>query len=95
MGIETNRGSKASQRQQPQIETKFVPEINQTSRLLAQHRNCNIELTKQTPKALKKTQLEYLEGKLTEYTFQPTVNQNYSHVTQPPVSHKEVRALDY
>ena len=47
------------------------------------------------PKELKRTQKEYLEGKLVEYTFQPTVNQNYAYVTAPPVSNKEVRALDY
>lgn len=30
-----------------------------------------------------------------EYTFQPSVNQNYAHVRQPPSSQKDVRALDY
>ena len=65
MGVETYRGGgnynrAQSSRQKGEDQTTFAPQINQTSRLLAQDRNSNIELTKKTPRALKRTQLEYL-----------------------------------
>ena len=63
--------------------------------MLAQKRNSKVELTKSKAKELKPAQLEYLQSKLSDYTFHPSVNQNYAHVRAPPASNKEERAMDY
>ena len=92
MGVDTGKSAKKSK----YPENSFVPKINHTSRLLAQDRNSKYELMKPSQKKeLKKTQVEYLEGKLNEFTFQPEVNQNYRHIQGPPPTNKERIALEY
>eukprot|EP00347_Sterkiella_histriomuscorum_P014910 403359047 len=74
---------------------QFRPQINQTSKLIAQSRDSYFELTNyENINRLNQKQQDYAETRMKEYTFQPKINQvyqvqsNFSAIIEDAQSHQ-------